>query len=330
MKNLLLVGTGSIGRRHISNFQNLFDNIDIVDISQDRIDEAKSQFKIRNTFLDYSLALNNEKYDAVAITAPPHVHLPIAKLAAEKNANLFIEKPLGMNINGWDEVIKICENNNLISYVAFCHRHIPYTRRVKEILDSEKYGKILHAVVRWGSYLPDWHPWEDYRSFYMAKKEQGGGALLDESHGIDLVRYLIGEPKNIFAKVRNLSDLELTSDDTAFLLMELNNGPLAHINFDLTSRNPRVSIEIVCSEGTILWDRVEHRIELFDAKNNEWKNEEYTKDDFLSMYPIQAKHFYDSIYNNKDQEIDISDGLKTQKIIDAAFKSSSDKLLVEI
>ena len=62
----------------------------------------KNQFKINNSFNDYSIALANNSYDAVAITTPPHLHLPIAKLASNKGSHLFIEKPLGMDCcRGW-------------------------------------------------------------------------------------------------------------------------------------------------------------------------------------------------------------------------------------
>ena len=322
MKNIIIIGTGSIGKRHIANFQNLFDNVDIVDINKERIAAVKEEFNIRDSFTDYKEAFKKNKYLATAITAPPHIHLPVAKLAAEQNSNLFIEKPLGMNCDGWSEVSEICKENKLTSYVAFCHRHIPYTIRFKEILEEGKYGKILHANIRWGSYLPDWHPWEDYRSFYMAKKDQGGGALLDESHGVDLARHFIGEFKKVSAMVGNISNLEISSDDSAFLNLQSESGSIAQINFDLYSRYPRVSIEVVCEDGTLTWDRVNHKIVIYDKETDKWSEELFTKDDLMSMYPNQAKYFYNCITENIDSNINISDAIKTQRILDAAFESS--------
>ena len=178
MKSLLVVGTGSIGRRHIDNFSKYFDKIDIVDINPDRIDQANAQFKIASSFTDYKEALSSVDYDAVAITAPPHVHLPVALEASGKGSHLLIEKPLGMNVEGWDEVRTICEEKHLTAFVAYCHRFIPYTTNFKEIIDSGRIGRVVNSNVRWGSFFPDWHPYEDYRSYYMAKKEEGGGPCL--------------------------------------------------------------------------------------------------------------------------------------------------------
>ncbi len=322
MKKILIVGVGSIGRRHIENFSNFFSEIDIAEINKERISKACNDFNINQSFEDYTIALESNNYDAVAITAPPFMHLPVAKVAVSKNCHVFIEKPLGMSVTGWNEISDICKENNLINYVSFHHRHIPYVKRLKEILDSGKYGKVLNANMRWGSYLPDWHPWEDYRSFYMAKKEQGGGALLDESHGIDLIRYLIGEPKRVAAFVGNVSDLEITSDDVAFLTMELENGSYVQINFDLLSRYPRVSLEIVLSDGSIYMDRVDHVLRIYDAKLKEWREESWSKEEFMSAYQVQAKHFFDCISNNAKSLTDIADGIKTQRVIDMSFKSS--------
>ena len=206
MKKILIVGLGSIGRRHTENFSKFFDSIDIVDINEDRIKQAESEYKINKSYSDYNNALEKNPYDAVAITTPPHMHLPIAKSASLSGAHLFIEKPIGMNIEGWNEINKICIDKKLSAYVAYCHRHINFTKKLKEKIDNGLIGRPIHANMRWGSYLPDWHPWEDYKSFYMAKKEQGGGALLDESHGIDLVRYVLGDVRQVFAIIDTISD----------------------------------------------------------------------------------------------------------------------------
>ncbi len=329
-KNLLVVGIGSIGKRHIDNFSVYFDSIDIVDTRDDRLSEAKAKYNIRNSYKNYLNAINENNYNSIAITVPPHLHLQMAKTAALKNINLFIEKPLGINCEGWDEVISICKNNNLVNYVAFCHRHIPYTIKLKKLIEDKVVGKIINFNMRWGSYLPDWHPYEDYRTFYMAKKNQGGGALLDESHGLDLVRYLFGEVNQVYANVGNYSDLEITSDDCAFLTMVFESKILSHINFDLAARYPRINLEVVGSKGTIIWDRVDHKISIYDADKKSWSFDQYSKDDLMSMYPNQAKHYVDCINKISKESVNIEDALKTQKIIDASFESSNQGKMIEI
>ena len=90
MKSILISGVGSIGKRHIENFSKLFDCVDIVDINPDRIKEAANKYKIRNYYQNTSDALSSQKYDAIVIAAPPHVHKEIATAAIKTKTNLFI------------------------------------------------------------------------------------------------------------------------------------------------------------------------------------------------------------------------------------------------
>lgn len=329
LKKLLVIGAGSIGKRQISNFIKYF-TIDIAEVRKDRILECTKQFKINKVYKDYKLAFKLEKYDAAIIAVPPHLHLTIAKLAVKNNASLFIEKPLGMSSAGWKEVYKSCIKKKLTNYVAYCHRFVPYTIRLKQLINQKIIGKIYSSHLRWSSYLPDWHKHENYKNFYMSKKEQGGGSLLDDSHGIDLIRYILGEVKTVNSLVTNISELKMTSDDSFFATLAMHNKSIVQMSFDLFSRTPRIYLEITGSKGSIIWDRVDHKIKIYNRDKNKWKIENYNLKNLLSMYPNQAKYFYDCILYKKKNFNNINDALKTQRVIDAGFLSSKRKKIVKI
>src|SRR5581483_4988008 len=124
-------------------------------------------------------------------------------------------------------------------------------KKMKEILASRQLGDVYAASMSWGSYLPSWHPWEDYRGFYMAKKVQGGGALLDESHGIDLLRYVLGEIRWVSGDVGTISNLEIDSDDWAAFVFRTESGIRGKAHFDLMRRDPQVKLEIIGQKGTL-------------------------------------------------------------------------------
>lgn len=321
LNKLLVVGVGSIGKRHIENNQKYFSKIDIADTRNDRLIECQKKFNINKTFKNYINAFKNNKYDAVFITTPPHLHLKIAELAVKNRSHILIEKPLGMSIKGWDKISKICNKHKLINYVAYCHRHISYTKKFKEFLLKKKIGKLLNGSLTWGSYFPDWHPWEKYWTYYMAKKHQGGGALMDESHGIDLIRYFFGEPKKIFSFIDKISNLKMTADDNAFLLFKMKNKMLISLNFDLISKPTKCEIQINGSKGSLVWNRVDHVLKHYSDKKKTWSIYKYSKNDFLRMYKTQAHYFIDCIKNKKRPVVDIRDAINTQKIIDKSFES---------
>ena len=329
IKKLLVVGAGSIGKRQIDNFSKYF-TIDIAEIRNDRISETVKNFRINKCYKDYKKALINEKYDAVAITVPPHLHLSVAKYAVKKNCALFIEKPLGMNCKGWNEIYKICKKKKLLNYVAYCHRFIPYVEEFKKMVRKKIIGNIYCAHLKWSSYLPDWHKNENYKDFYMSKKSQGGGALLDDSHGIDLIQYILGDVERVNALVTNISELKMTSDDSFFGILNLKNNIVVQLSFDLFSRTPRIYLEITGQKGTLIWDRVNHSISFFDRKKNKWKKKEYSMKSLMSMYPRQAKYFYDCLIKKKQCFNNIREALRTQQVIDAAFKSSENKKIIKI
>jgi predicted dehydrogenase len=330
MESLLVIGAGSIGQRHIGLFSKRVRDIAIVDPIEEKRSQANEKFGITKLFKSIDEALNYQKYDIAAICTPPHVHLDAAEKCAHHGAHLFIEKPLGIGTSGWADLSMHCSQKGLVNYVAYCHRFIPYTDKLIEIVGSGRIGRVVHANLRWGSYLPDWHPWEDYRTYFMSRKEEGGGALSDESHGIDLMRYVLGEIVGVSAIVDTVSDLEITSDDVACLNLRLKSRAIAQINFDIQARYPRINFEIVGTEGTVIWDRVEHRVSVYDSERKSWEIFQFNINDLLAMYSNQASHFLGCVEERASPRTDIQDAMKTQHIINQSFISSNEGRYIEI
>ena len=108
---------------------------------------------------------------------------------------------------------------------GFCLRFFKPLQKARELIDAGRVGRIVTARSFTGVYLPDWHPYEDYRSFYMAKKAQGGGVLLDECHAFDWMQWLCGPIAGVFSVVGTFSDLEVETDDVCEVIARF--GPRA-------------------------------------------------------------------------------------------------------
>lgn len=331
MESILIVGLGSIGRRHARVFKAAgIKNIAGVDLRRDRLDQAKDEVGLTDLGSDYAEMLANKSYDAVLVTLPTAYHTPIAQAAAEAGCHLFIEKPVAADQAGLDAVEKLVNDKKLTAYTAYCYRFAPSAERMKEIVDSGRLGRILCARLKISTYLPDWHPWEDYRSFYMAKLDQGGGARLDESHGVDLLRWMFGDVASVYALVGKVSDLEIEADDLASMILRFENGVIGEAHFDLLGRTPRVDAELIGAEGTLLWDRISGKIDVYDAATKTWDHEDFGPDSFVTCYDRQAEHFIECVRTSSTPRTTLADGRKTLRVLEAALESSSRGQLITL
>ncbi len=328
-KKFLIVGVGSIGKRHLMNFKKFSNEIYVIDKRVDRIKEAYKKYNISGHFYNLEKALNFTKFDACIICTPPSSHLNISLQCVKKNVPIFLEKPLGMNCKGWKKVSDICKKKKLVNYVAYCHRFINYTNMFFELINNKKkIGKIYSINLNWCSYLPDWHPYEKYTSFYMAKKKQGGGSLLD-SHGIDLIRYFFGKINKVYGKLYNLSELKINSDDSFFGIFEIKNNIIVQLKFELYSRIKDISLTVNSSKGTFIWDRVNHKI-IIKEKNKKSKFKKFKHSDLMMMYKKQTKFFLNLLKKNKNHFNTIDDAIETQKIIDMCFLSNKKNKMISV
>ena len=140
---ILIVGAGSIGRRHIDNLNNLgYEDIDVVDISESNLGYIKKNVKIKETFTDLNDALNAKYYDMGFILTPPIYHVSMALELANKGMDIFIEKPLSHNLEHIDELIKIKEGNGLIIMVVYILRFDFGLWELKSNIEKVTFGKI--------------------------------------------------------------------------------------------------------------------------------------------------------------------------------------------
>ena len=274
----LIVGLGSMGKRRIRNLRALGETeIAGFDPRPERRDEATGKYGIA-TYPSFEAAMRDFRAEALIISTPPDRHMDYAFRALEHELPCFIEA----SVTDLERILEL-ERQNRQRALPICPSctmlYFPMPETVGRLIADGAIGRPLIFNYMTGQYLPDWHPWEDYRDFYMAKKEQGGGALLDESHGIDLLRWLFGEVSDVSAFVCNVSDLEISSDDLSVLQLRFAAGPVVQAHFDLLGRTPRIGLEVVGADGTLLWDRIDPKIAVYDAASGEWSIETFDKDD---------------------------------------------------
>jgi len=319
----LVIGCGSIGKRHISNIKKILPNstINVYD-SQKKILKKISEKLNVNAVSEKTIDV--EKYDCVFICTPPSSHIQIAKRAALTGSNIFIEKPISSNSKEIFQLLSVIKKKNILSFVGYNFRFHQSIKIIKKIIDSKQLGNPLHFSSYFGSFLPDWRIDQDYSKNYSARSELGGGIILDASHELDYIRYLFGNPKFVLSKYKNTKFLKSDTDAISDMILEFNRDLFGTIHVDYLRRQYKRTFEVILEYGLIEWSLTEHEIKIFNAKSKRHKKLKINND-VNHMYIDELKHIIKCIKNKKQSKIiNIDNGIDTFRI-SKIIKESSGK-----
>ena len=328
----LCIGSGSIGKRHMRNLLSIGvdpNDITAIDPRTDRKAEVL-QMGIKNLYDTFEDALASNSYDAAIVCSPTNLHISQGIELANKKINILMEKPLAHNLEGINELKSSIINNDVTFLMAYIFRFTPHTNKVLELLKSGVIGKVLYARGEFSEYLPDWHPYEDYRSFYMAEKSQGGGSILDQSHIMDLIHFLLGGFEKVYAINHNLSSLEVNSDDFSELIIKLKSGAIASVHTDMFGRDHKKQLEIKGEKGNIYWSTDENIVTHYNSDNKKKTIFNEFSSDFNLNYITELKHFIACCEGKEIPLAPLQDGIETMELILSAYDSVQKSSEVEI
>lgn len=327
--HILIVGVGSVGKRHARNFRALGCKISCIDSNIKRVQELAKEFEIISFFNSIESALlNSEKYSGVVISSPTGFHASALELSASINVPILLEKPVARNLIEATNMLHVSRNKNIRLLLGYTWRWWGPLRKVKELISKGEIGLVRHVQFHMSAHLADWHPWEPYQSFFMASVDQGGGALLDESHWIDLMVWLFGMPEKIIARVEKISDLEIETDDNVDVIAIYAGGLRVTIHLDLYGRPHEKYIRFIGEDGTLVWSAEPNRIGISGKSEQIWEEEIFDcvrNDMFISV----AEEFVDVIRGNSSElTCDLMDGLNVMRIIEMIRKSSKEGRII--
>jgi len=323
---IIVVGYGSIGKRHVNNLL-LIPNIEIIICThRNNVDNSiKNKCKIFESINDCI----NEKPVAAVISNVTSLHIQTALKLASAGIHLFIEKPLSNNLENIKELSNIVHDKKLITFMGYNLRFHNCIKKMKELLENNEIGKVISVNVESGSYLPDWHLDEDYRDSYASKENLGGGVVLTCIHEIDYLHWFFGEIKELFAITGKFSDLKIEVDDLASVIIKFSNNIIAQLHLDFFQRPDFRCCKIVGINGTIYWDSTDNIVKVYDIKLKKWIEKiniiNYQRND---MYFDEMKYFLDCVANNKNSNNNIDNGISTLKIALDIIESSKLKRLI--
>jgi predicted dehydrogenase len=283
-------------------------------------------------YRDLGEALERERPDVVVVTNPTSLHVETACRAVEAGAHLLVEKPLGHSLVGVSELLDRARERKRVVMVAYNMRFHPGVSRLQELTRRGGIGKVVSARAEVGEYLPDWHPWEDYRASYSGRRDLGGGAILTFSHELDALCWLLGAPRRVMAAAAHASALEIDTEDVAEIVLDFESGALGSIHVDYVRRPPQRSLELVGEQGVLRLDVTRNRLEHYSVASGQWRVEEgdptFQRND---MYLAELRHFVACIRGDVDRPlIDAEQGAAVLAVALAALRSAASGQAVNI
>ena len=321
MTKILVVGYGSIGRRHVDNFLEFKDIQLIVYTKRNDLQLLKKKgVKVSNSLAECL----KENPDIGIIANETSLHIPIAIKLAEEGLDLFLEKPLSNSLKDVEKLRAIVKKNKLITQMGCNLRFHPCIKKIKSLIEQQKIGKIISAQVQNYSYLPD-HI-EDYRKSYAGRKDLGGGVILTQIHEIDYMYWFFQEVENVISIVGKFSELDVTAEDYVSCLLKFKNKIIGELHMDCFQRPDFKSCKIRGTKGEIYWDSNNNCVNIYNMNKKRWEikfdNGFSNNLDTYSTYVEELKHFLKCVKHRKETINDLEQGITTLKIALAIKKAS--------
>jgi predicted dehydrogenase len=310
--SVLLVGCGSIGKRHLSNLlkRDTIEKIYIVTKNEHCLDGLQKSGRII-----LRASLEGIRADMAVIANETQKHMATAIQLASSGMHLFIEKPLSHTLENFDVLQALVGKNNLKVFVAYNLRFLKALHTVREIMVRKTIGDPYFAQIEVGQYLPSWRPNRDYRETYSASREKGGGVALDLSHEIDYMRHLFGDPCSWKVCKTRVSSLQINTDDIFEGTYLFPNQFMCTVHLDYLQKQKTRKLRIVGSEGAIVCDFLGKRI-LVTAKDTITEITDEDLFDISRTYQDEMNHFIAAVETGMEPMISLHDGKRISELIE--------------
>ena len=328
----LVVGLGSIGRRHVRNLKQLEPEAEIIvwrrPHSGNDLGDTAPLVDGVVTSREEALTLGA---DVALITNPAPFHVPCAIDLARSGTHIFVEKPLSHTLEGVDALLDDCRARALVLMVGYNFRFYKPLQLARQALADGRIGPLVSIRAEVGQYLADWRPGTDYREGVSARKDLGGGVLLELSHELDYVGWLGGEVESVYAQTGRLSDLDIDVEDTAEVVLRFACGAIGSVHLDMVQRPTTRCCRIVGTQGTLTWDGMSHQVRLYSPTTDSWRDIHPAGDmDRNEMYLEELRHFLECVRHQRQPVVTGQDGRRVLEISIGAKRSSGEMRAVAL
>lgn len=293
--NFLVVGLGSMGKRRIRLLHKISNNIFIfgVDNNKERALEVKNKFDI-DVFDNIEIATKSVKFDAAIICTSPITHENIIEQCLKLDLNVFTE--INLINDYYDKVTDLADERSLKLYLSSTFLKRKEIKFIRDKCLNQEVTYRYHA----GQYLPDWHPWESYKDYFVSNKLTNA---CREILAIELPWLIscFGGVQDTKVFKTKISSLEVDYDDTYQLLLRHSSGVIGNLTINVVSRVPKRDFEVIGEHCQLSWDGTPSGLYVFEHESKAMTQvelyathehlESYTKSIVEDAYLEELKEF---------------------------------------
>jgi len=330
MKKVLIIGTGGIGKRHIRGFLKTKRAVlSVVEPVRNKLTDILKTYQIENGYEKLEEAPLNS-FDAAVICAPAHVHIPIASKCAAANLSFLVEKPLSVTTEGVEALMRTVKEKKLIACVAYVRRVGIEMQELYRRIKTGEIGDVKNCWINISQDYPKYRP--DYQKIYYAKKETGGGTILDAaSHVIDFLLWILGDISEVAAIYDRLVLQGVEAEDTAAIILRFKSGAIGQININQFQKPNESVIEFAGTKGNFL---LEGSVLKFAADDSgKWDCHNYMEGMNLmeaheARFSMQANMFLDALEGKPSNLTTLEEAYKNLLVALAAKESYVTKKII--
>lgn len=339
-----LIGCGRIAVNHIkAALNNKFDIVAVCDVLPEKMELLLEKYELQNDlsiarYIDYKEMLNKHpEVDLIAVATESGEHAKIALDCIDAKKNVVIEKPIAMSMSDANEIVNRAKEKGV--KVSACHqnRFNVAVQKTRAALEAGRFGEMSHGSIH--------VRWNRDRNYYEQASWRGtwaqdGGCLMNQCiHGIDLLRWMMGEPVEVFAQTRQRFHNYLEAEDVGMACVKFADGSLATIEgtTNVYPKNLEECLYLFEEKGTVkiggtstndidVWDFSD---ETEDDQQNKGLKEQ-TSNVYGNGHTALYSDMEQAILNDRDPYVDAVAGRNALEMVLAIYKSQKTGLPVKL
>ncbi len=317
--------------------------VSVMEVDAARAEELRKKYNAKRAYTSEAELVADPEIDAVYIASPVHLHAKQAMLAADHKKHILLEKPIAMTCEEAAKVLDYCDEKGVRVAAGFMMRFGACINAMKREYEAGKIGDLVSVYAQFTCWYPDMPG-----NWRQKKSTGGGGSLTDMGvHMIDLIHYVTGSKTKQVAAFNDTLTFNYEVEDSSNVLLRLENGALCTVqtNFNIPDQVAKWRFEMFGTRGRLVGDDVVGQVDAgkvdavyvdhvggYDAQQDgDTKAETHViSGGYGDLYQREIESFCDSLINGTPFRGDARDALLVQKVLQAAYRSNDEQIVVAL